>query len=172
MITQEYLKSILDYNPVTGEFLWKVNSASNKVKTGSLAGCINKITLYRQIGINKKFYLAHRLAWLYLYGTLPDKFIDHINHDRSDNRIQNLRIVARDANQRNCSLSKRNNSGIIGVSWNKKHGNWQSFISINGKNKNLGSFESIEQAAISRKNAEQKYNYHENHGSSLTNLRR
>ena len=104
-MTQEYLKSLLDYNPETGKFIWKV-SKNNRVKSGSEAGTIQS-SGHRSILIDKKDYLAHRLAWLWYYGRWPEDQIDHINHNPDDNRIENLREVSNQENGKNQSLSSQ-----------------------------------------------------------------
>jgi hypothetical protein len=86
-MTQDELKEILNYDSLTGNFTWLV-SKSKKIKIGDRAGCIAKSTGYRVIGINGKPYLEHRLMWLYYHGYFPSVGIDHINGDRSDNRIE------------------------------------------------------------------------------------
>ena len=88
MITQKELKELLQYNENTGIFTWKINKAK-QIQIGSVAGYLHH-TGYIFIKINNKNYLAHRLAWLFIYGKIP-KMIDHINRQRNDNRINNLR---------------------------------------------------------------------------------
>ena len=90
-MTQEYLKSLLYYNPETGKFTWRV-SKNNRVKCGSEAGTIQS-SGHRRIRIDKKDYLAHRLVWLWYYGRWPENEIDHINKP-DDNRLKNLRGIS------------------------------------------------------------------------------
>ena len=161
-MTQEYLKSLLDYNPETGKFIWKV-SKNNRVKCGSEAGAIDFYG-YRVIGIDKKRYLAHRLAWLWYYGRWPEDQIDHINHNPDDNRIENLREVSNQENHKNQSLSCNNTSGRIGVYWFSKTKRWNAKIQVNGKNIHLGFFKEKEDAIKAMKEAEAKYKFHKNHG--------
>ena len=150
------LKEILDYDPNTGIFTWKVNIAKNKF-AGSIAGNVNNngyyvITLYR------KTYSAHRLAWFYVYGNWPIKDIDHINGNRIDNRIINLRECNQSENQQNRKINKNNSSGYIGVSYHKKEKKWRSRIKVNNKLINLGSFDTPELAH--EKYLEAKKEYH------------
>lgn len=139
MIKQEELKVKLDYNQDTGIFIWKVKSTYKKI--GSIAGYKNP-TGYVMIKINKKLYPAHRLAWLYVYGYIP-QLIDHINCIKHDNRISNLREATLSQNQYNRGISKNNTSGIKGVTWNCHAKKWMAITTINGKNKNLGYFDDI-----------------------------
>lgn len=160
-ITQKYLKEILHYNPDTGVFTWKVRK--HRRRKNGVVGHINPFG-YLTIGIDGKCYQAHRLAWFYVYGEFPRKSIDHINHDKLDSKISNLRVITQTENSRNCSISKSNKSGITGVHWNKKVNKWCAQIMVNYKNKFLGHFENIEDARQSRKEAEIEYGFHKNHG--------
>lgn len=99
MITQEYLKDILEYDPLTGVFLWKKKIAKC-IKIGNRAGFINGKG-YERISINRTQHQSHRLAWLYVHGTMPEQQIDHINRIKTDNRIANLRDVSPSTNQEN-----------------------------------------------------------------------
>jgi hypothetical protein len=151
-ITQEKLKNILDYNPETGLFTWKEKIAK-KIIVGETAGSLNKHG-YVCIKIQKFRYSAHRLAWLYVYGSFPSGEIDHINRIKTDNKISNLRDATPSQNCRNRGLSKRNNSGYVGISWNKKSKKWQARIFLNKKSKSLGVYEKIEDAVLAREKAE------------------
>jgi hypothetical protein len=161
ILTQEYLKELLSYNPLTGEFVWI--APRKRVIVGRVAGGLLKG--YVRICINKKTYWAHRLAWLYMTGKSPSKQIDHINHNRADNRFINLRECSHQENHRNRTLQKNNTSGFIGVCWNKNDKKWLASIRINGNRKNLGLFKERNHAVIARWMAEDEYGYHQNHGS-------
>ena len=115
---------------------------------------------------NRK-YRAHRIAWLHYYGEWPVEHVDHINHDRTDNRIDNLRSATRTDNNRNMSRSKANTSGVTGVNWHKAAKNWQARIYVEGECVVLGYFNDIVEAASARKHAEIKYGYHANHGKVM-----
>lgn len=154
-LTAEYLRSILDYNPDTGIFTRKV-STSNSVKVGAVAGCPGGGG-YLLIMIQRRLHLAHRLAWLYMHGEWPKLTIDHINRNRSDNRIANLRDVSHKQNQQNKSKSSTNTSGHPGVSWYKPYSKWVAKIKHNYKHIHLGYFENLEDAVAARKAAEKLY---------------
>lgn len=100
------------------------------------------------------------------YGKIPEGMeIDHINHITDDNRIENLRLVTRKDNCKNVSMSKSNKSGVVGVSWCKRTCKWFASIRVDRKEKFLGRYDKIDDAAAARKAAELKYNFHKNHGS-------
>ena len=155
-ITQSQLKSIVKYNKETGVF--------TRFKINKVAGT-HREDKYISICVNYKSYLAHRLAWLYVYGEMPRHFIDHINHDRSDNRIINLREVTSLESSRNLSRDKRNYSGSNGVSFMSSKNKWRARIGVRGTNIHLGMFITKEHAIEARKHAEKLYGFHANHGS-------
>ena len=160
-LTQAKLKELLRFDPETGHFSWK--SGSSSTRNNGIAGSLNKQG-YRQICINGKNYTSHRLAWLYIHGNFPSKEIDHINGDRSDNRITNLRDVSRRENQLNQKKPKNNSTGIVGVQLFKATNKWHAVITVNYRHIHLGFFDSKEDAREARKKAEIKYGFHENHG--------
>src|SRR5215469_9402182 len=87
--TADRLRSLLDYNPATGNFIWKVKRKSGN--PGQRAGSFMRNGYY-SIGIDGRRFLAHRLAWIWFYGYAPE-YLDHINGDLADNRIRNLRLA-------------------------------------------------------------------------------
>lgn len=143
-LTQSALKEKLHYNPDTGIFTWIVQRY--RIKAGSIAGT-NKCG-YRSISFNHKIYQAHRLAWLYMYGKWPDKFIDHINGNPLDNRICNLREATISQNAQNQKPNTKNTSGYKGVLWHKRDQKWQARAMIKGKQYHLGQFDSPEEASV------------------------
>lgn len=150
------LKSILDYNPNTGIFKWKISN-SNRIKPGDIAGILTQG--YCKIGINGKLYLAHHLAWFYVYGYFPENEIDHINRNGTDNRIENLREVSRICNARNTKNRSNNTSGIKGVSFHKQTNKWQVQITVNQKRISLGCHDEFDEAVCYRLVAEQCFNW-------------
>lgn len=135
MLTQEYLKTILEYDSNTGIFTW-VYSKGNK-KNGDKAGT-KTYDNYLAISLNRKKYQAHRLAWLYVYGTWPSNQIDHINGIRDDNRIENLRDVTF---RENCLNKKMHRNGkLVGSHFIKHMGKWQARIRVNGREVCLGYY--------------------------------
>jgi hypothetical protein len=108
---------------------------------------------YRGVGIDGQRYLEHRLVWFYVHGVWPADQIDHINGDRSDNRISNLREASQSQNNGNCRKRGNNVSGYTGVFWNTRHAKWQAQIAMNGRNNYIGLFSDIEEAVAARKAA-------------------
>lgn len=144
ILTQDELKSQIHYNPDTGIFT-RVTSTTNCVKVGSIAGTKNK-NGYVFFILNKKKYLAHRLAWLYVLGSFPENMIDHINGNKSDNRFCNLRDALNFQNQQNTKLQSKNTSGYKGISWHKPRNRWRVTCSVNKVRYYLGLFKNIEDA--------------------------
>ena len=142
---QATLKSWLIYHPETGVFTWAQSRVHGKVKVGRQAGC-RRPDGYIVIRVLKKLYAASRLAFLYMTGEMPE-FVDHIDRDRSNDRWSNLRVATGSQNQWNRSRPRHNTSGFKGVSWDAQRQKW--FVSIHqfGKQRNLGRFVTLEEAA-------------------------
>lgn len=163
-LTQTHLHTLFNYDKDTGIFTHKFTKG-RLGKKDSIAGCVSSKG-YTVIKVNSKPYKAHRLAWLYVYGCMPEKQIDHINGVKDDNRIDNLRTVTDAQNSKNLPMCKNNISGIVGVYFCKTMKRWTSHIGVNGKTKTLGRFKTMEDAISVRKEAERKYGFHTNHGRS------
>lgn len=176
--TQTQLKTLLNYDPLTGDFTWKAREVKipqdktwNKRFIGTIAGNKNNSghgKWYIDIAFNKlklgKFR-AHRLVWVYMYGSInSDLEIDHINGNGLDNRLGNLRLVKSQDNMKNQRLQINNKSGCSGVFFNKTTKKFEAAITVNFKKINLGNFESKLSAIKARKAAEKHYNFHKNHG--------
>lgn len=142
-ITQEILKKNLFYDEILGIFTWKLKKCG--VTAGMVAGTISKDG-YVKVWINQKSYMAHRLAWLYVYGEFPNSVIDHINGDRSNNQIVNLRSCSVKQNSQNQKIRKNNTSGFKGVHWDGKKLGWVAQAQDNGKRKSIGLYLSAEDA--------------------------
>jgi len=143
-LTADYLRSVLHYDPETGVFTW-LASASNRVKPGAKAGWLSDG--YREISVCGRNRRAHRLAWLYVYGVWPSQDIDHLDGNRSNNAIANLRDVSRGVNTQNQRTARpRNQSGYLGVAPTGTAGRWSAQIHIAGKKHHLGCYGSPEEA--------------------------
>ena len=156
-LTQKKLKQILNYDPDTGIFTYKVKFC-RKIRAGSVAGTLDKDG-YIRIKISGKLYKAHRLAWLYVHGYFPEYEIDHKDRNKSNNRINNLRHASSQCNKRNVGLRQDNTSGIKGVGWDKKSDKWRVQITVNNKNYYLGLFADFAEAVCTRLAAEQCLNW-------------
>lgn len=161
MITHKEMGELFNY--VDGELYWK--NAGRKRNLSKPAGHINKKSGYRQIGINRKHYEAHQLVWIY-FNEEPPKYIDHINHIKLDNRIENLRSVTSLDNQRNMPLYKTNTSGFNGVRWVKRDKRWAVTVRVKNAWVYLGYFRELEEAISMRLTANDHYGFHENHGDN------
>jgi hypothetical protein len=141
MLTQEYLKAHLHYNPETGNFTRiKANGTAH---IGDVAGNLSS-TGYIYISLNNKSYRAHRLVWLYLHGAFPEQLIDHINGVKHDNRLANLRLCNKEQNGFNSKIQARNKFGLKGV---KQVGNrFAGKVTHNYKTIHLGMFATPEEA--------------------------
>lgn len=173
-ITQTAVRELLRYDADTGHFTWRERGAAwfrsshaqaawNARYAGAQAGARDSGG-YIQIAICGQVYAAHRLVWLYVAGEWPGRQVDHINQNRSDNRISNLRAVTNQDNQRNSSLSKNNTSGVAGISWNKSVRLWHARITDSYRRKHLGFFVDWFEAVCARKSAESQLGFHPNHG--------
>lgn len=144
-LTAERLRELLDYDPETGIFRWRVKRKSYgaKARPGAIAGAIQR-NGYRAIGIDGIRMYEHRLAFLYIKSHWPSCFVDHKDRNPANNRIDNLREATRSQNNMNSKLISTNTSGFRGVSFYK--GKFVASISKNGRNCYLGRFDTADKA--------------------------
>jgi hypothetical protein len=155
MITQDYLHEFFHYDPENGLFSRKKRTGPT-TKVGEIVGT-DKGNGYLMLCLQSRLYLAHRIAWFYIYGEMPPLNIDHINGKRADNRICNLRLANQSQNTANSKLSKANTSGFKGVTWNKDAKKWNAQLMFNYKRISLGNFEKKEDAAEAYKKGSVQY---------------
>jgi len=146
-LTQEKLKHLLIYNPETGIFTGRIRFGrrGRGVKAGSVDG-----GGYISIRICGSQFKAHRLAFLYSYGYMPEYEIDHINGVKTDNRLKNLRHVTHKCNMQNMKIRNSNKSSFPGVHWNKKDKKWHANIQSGGIKNFLGLYKTALDAALAR----------------------
>lgn len=148
-LSAEYVRSVMEYSPDTGVFVWRYRSdvpkewntrfAGREIRNRRTSGHLFAILNYQQIPL-------HRLAWLYMMGEMPENLIDHINGDRADNRWSNLRQATTFQNAQNRIASSRSSHGLKGLHWHKAAQKWCAQIRANGRREYLGLFESKDDA--------------------------
>lgn len=160
-INQDLLHKLFDYNSQTGILSHKLNTRRCKKNT-----TVGHLTAngYLTTSLGKKKYLVHRLIFMHKLGYFPEQ-IDHINHIKTDNSWDNLREVCNRENSINCSLSSNSTSKVNGVSYIKSLNKYRAYIYIQGKQKHLGVFDSLDLAKAKREEANEKYKFHQNHGN-------
>lgn len=173
------LRQLLDYDMDTGVLTWRKRTPDMFTKSGGLAklhcqswnfrfaamaagSLVNNG--YLTVNIKSQAYAAHRLAWAIHHGEEPCEQVDHINGERADNRIVNLRVVSASDNSRNQKVRSNNTTGVMGVNWHPARRRWVSNIYADGRRVHLGYFHSFDDAVIARKRAEKANNFHPNHG--------
>jgi hypothetical protein len=180
ILSPELLRKLVRYEPSTGMLFWlkrsphdftdgkhpkeNICAAWNARFAGREAFSVDDGNGYKHGKIGGKHLKAHRVAWVVHYGKWPEDQIDHINGNRSDNRIENLREVSNSGNQRNKSARSDNKSGYCGVYWCKTYGKWVASARLNGRQKYIGSFRDLQDAATARAEFNKKNGFTERHG--------
>ena len=177
--TPEMLRKLLRYEHETGRLFWRErtpdmfsdgghtaehNCAAWNSKNANSEAFATDCDGYRTGKISGANYKSHRVIWAMEASKWPDGDIDHINHNRADNRWKNLRESTRLENLRNQSLRSDNTSGHLGVCWSAANGKWMAQIKADGKQQYLGLFTDITEAILARAAADIKYGFHANHG--------
>ncbi len=156
-LTAERLREMLDYCPETGVFRWRVSN-SRRAVAGAMAGAVSEksATAYLRIAIEGRRYYAHHLAWLHVHGVWPKHRLDHINTDRMDNRIANLREATAAENPQNQRRAhSHNKAGLLGVS-ETPSGRYAASIKAGGKRRYLGRYATPEEAHAAYLKAKQE----------------
>lgn len=166
MITKSRLVELLEYQPETGLFFWK-KSMKGPARKGSKAGWSRKDG-YVVIKIDGEKEYAHRLAWIYVNGSVDELLsIDHIDNNPANNAIANLRIGDTQQNNMNRSRSSKNSSGVMGVFWAKHANKWAAQIRHNRVTRHVGYFADINDAVKARRSVESELGFHKNHGRNV-----
>jgi hypothetical protein len=176
-ISRTALMDLLDYCPETGVFTWRPRRVDQcatargcAIFNGRYAGTVAGASDgggYIRMSVQDAHYRAHRLAWAYVHDEWP-KEIDHINHDRSDNRISNLRPVTRSQNNTNRRMMPDHKSGTYGVYWVTRSRRWFASIGAGDNRVILGRFKEKADAVAARRKEEARLGFHENHGRAIT----
>lgn len=159
ILCAERLREVVDYNPETGEFFRKVRLAQRHHVGDRADFRINEgpMTGYRRLSVDSKRFLAHRCAWLHVHGEWPAREIDHINGDRGDNRIANLRAVQAQTNAENKRRARSDSrSGLLGASYHSQVGKWRARVQFKGKTYNFGVYDTPEEAHAAYVEAKRK----------------
>jgi hypothetical protein len=166
MVTQDRLKELLEYDCGSGNLFWR--ESRKRIVAGAVAGAVLKDG-YVCIRLDGVRYIAQKLIWLYTTGAFPTKEIDHINRDRADNRLVNLREVTHAENMQNRSYTCRSISKMKGVTLYARTGKWRAQICVNGNAKHLGYFRSKEDASAAyTKAADLFFTHHKGESSAIT----
>jgi len=139
------LRELLSYDPATGVLTWKVNRGGRKA--GDITGCSMGPKKYLLVGVDRQLFLAHRVAWALQYGVWPDHDIDHVNGDRTDNRLSNLRVATRSENMQNARPGRHNTSGTRGVHWRAHAQKWCVVLYAHKQRHHIGYFDTLNEAA-------------------------
>lgn len=143
-LTVDRLRYLVTYQPETGNFIRNVSTAP-RAMAGTLAGDMDSKGYWR-VRVDRKRYLAHRLAWFYVHGEWPAVEVDHRNGVTADNRLTNLRLATVEQNRRNTRTHKDNSAGFKGVSWSQNMKKWRSRIRVENAEMTLGYFDTRAEA--------------------------
>ena len=146
-LTVEQLRGLLKYDPETGVLTWLVSGRRMKPRAGEVAGCADPRG-YIQIRINRRLYWAHRLALAIVNGEWPDGEVDHLDGDKGNNRLSNLRVGTKATNMQNLrrAMTSNKSSGLLGAHWNKERQKWKAAITVDGRTVYLGLFDTAQAA--------------------------
>jgi hypothetical protein len=175
-IDQKTAERLLDYCRETGVLTWKLRDRDlfqtdkhwkwwNKRFSGTRAFPVTNNHGYMTGAIFGRKFSAHRVCWLIHTGSWPNGDIDHIDGNKANNAIKNLRDCSTQQNMRNQRKSSRNTTGITGVYWHKRANKWTAAVGIDGKVKSLGYFKNKEDAAEARLSANIAVGFSQRHGS-------
>lgn len=144
-LTQARLKDVIDYDPITGAITWSIRSCNRWPDIGRVAGTLS-VEGYRVITLGGVMFKAHHLAWLHTTGELPVDQIDHIDGNRDNNSIKNLRECSHAENHQNRKDPERRHPGLRGAYRYGVSGRWRSVIVVDRSSRHLGYFNTPEDA--------------------------
>ena len=167
VLSPDELRDLLDYDPASGLLTWK------RVTRGNLVNLIGREACARvkppggyKVGIIAgREYYAHRVIWALVHGEWP-KYVDHIDGNKLNNRLSNLRSVDAATSARNMPRLRTNRSGVSGVSYSERRRKWHAYIQVNRRKHHVGFFENFSEAGSARQSAQIRFGFHPNHGRS------
>ena len=173
----KFLEECFLYDKESGDLIWKKRPSHhfhskpyadkfNTMYAGKIAGGNPKPSRYKRLVIDGKPIMCHRIIWKLEKKEEP-LYIDHIDGDRHNNKIENLRSIPFRENSLNQAKSSKNTSGVVGVYWEKERNLWRASISHGGKEIRLGRYKTLIDAVAERMRAEKLYGYHKNHGKRV-----
>ena len=168
--TVDYLRKRISYCAETGQMFWRDCTDMSNRWRAQFAGkqAFTSVCLgYHTGSIDNSTFKAHRIAWSIHYKEWPSGPIDHKNGVRTDNRIENLRVVTPQENMRNRSMNRNNTSGACGVRWYENQKKWKVQIKVGGKMIHLGYFSDIDDAKAARAAAASRYGFSDRHGTAI-----
>lgn len=154
--------SLLQFDGSIGRFFWRERPRRGWKAGRSLEAGSFDVHGYGQVMIDGKIYKEHHLVWLWYHGEMPAVQIDHLNHQRRDNRIENLRLADNTVNHKNRPMQRNNTTGCVGVSFDRSR--YVAYVTVSGKQIRLGRFKTLEEAVEARQRANREYGFHQNHG--------
>lgn len=171
--TQKRLLELYDYNPDTGDLIFRPRPPEafashraflsfNGKCLGKVAGAVNGFGYY-SVRVDGAQFLAHRMIWIMVHGSIPELEIDHINGVRHDNRIANLRLANKMKNAHNQSLRSTNKSGVNGVRYSESRKKWRA-EAHNGDRHIIMEFKTMEEAIACRRGIDRAWEFDEGHG--------
>ncbi len=164
-MSYDYLREFYRYEPETGLFYRThyIDNQGRKYERETIVKAISH-SGYLVVTFKKKLVKVHHLIYLYMTGNYPDRYVDHIDGDRVNNKWSNLRLVHKVDNQRNQGVQQRNKTGRTGVYWYPPLNKYHAQITTCGKKHHLGYFSEFEDAVKARRKAEERLGFHINHG--------
>lgn len=158
---REELLEVFNYDKKTGKLFYKETKSGRSSKEA-----VSKdVEGYLRVCLNYKTYRLHRIIYKMVHGDFDESLqIDHVDGNVSNNRIKNLKAKTTSGNAKNQKTPKDNKTGQIGVCYRKSTKRYRVSISVDKKQKELGTFKTLEEAIKVRKESEKQYGYHENHG--------
>lgn len=170
----EEVAKLVDYDPETGVMTWRwregVPKGWNTRFAGKECGRINggyRVLAYKPVDGKKRMIRSHRLAWFIHHSKLPKGEIDHVDGQKANNSITNLRDVSPTLNMRNRKMMRNNTSGITGVSYAKKSDKWRAHARLDSRQIHLGYFGDISEAEAAVKAFRAKHGFTETHGEAV-----